>query len=306
MIATVWYDTDVDPSPPGGWTEILTAAEQPFAGARMFYRVASSEPANYSWTMGGDNFAAGVGQFTFRGVDTSNPILTAAKGTDSSPSSPVTAPEVVTEAAGAILTFCASYRDTASVIFHSSPDGGEELADFGRSADLQFGEASVSGALYYIEKDAGTYGFSVDLSGSGHDAVALFTVAMNGGANEGAVDATAPAASTTSSGAVVASGTLDASAPVPTFAGEGLVDVVRGDLFPTAPVPSVFMATDSTISATPSITAPLPVVTMRVLRDLFVTVDVTAPSARFAIGGETRIFGSRVVVVRPEPRTRYP
>src|SRR5258705_435273 len=62
-------------TPPTGWT-LIQRVDNPNASSSsiaLYYRVASSEGATYTWTLGG-NTGAAVATSTFSGVDTSSPI----------------------------------------------------------------------------------------------------------------------------------------------------------------------------------------------------------------------------------------
>lgn len=308
MIAAVYADFDTNGAESTGWTEILTIAEEPFIAARMFYRVASSEPSSYTWTRDNtaQDFGFGVGHFTFRDVDTSggSPIDVAQKGTDPSPDGSLTMPSVSTSGTASILTFCAAYRGSGTLVLFSSFDAGTELDDQG----VDEGNFLVySGALYHkADVDQGTHGYHVDLSGNMVDVTAaFFTVALKGSGITGTSTITAPTARFSSDGGPFNQGTIGLTAPAASVAVEAVTDLAYGPLSITAPLASFFAATDSTVSASAAITV-APVASFVGHHDAAGTVDITVPKVKLLMGAETRIFGARIVVVRAETRVRHP
>lgn len=310
IVAAVFLDSADDVDPSSGWTQILTPTESGLAEARMFWREALSEPASYTWTRNSGSWPYGVAHLVFRDVDTTGgtPIHVAAKsGTDQHepPGDPLTAPQVTTTDTTDILTFCSSERQNGSVILHASPDGGTELVDWGHTKDSFYAN---SGAVYHkAELNPGNYAFSVDLSGSEHKAAALFTVALKSGGIEGTMAVSAPAApSFQSSAGIVADGTVAATAPLAVLDVDAITDLVRGDVSTTTPVAELFLSSVNLIDGPLTATAPLAKAEVSGHHDAFGTLTPTAPTAVLFAGAETRIFGARIVVVRPEPRVRYP
>ncbi len=61
-------------TPPAGWTLYQRTNEGTTRAALIYYKVASSEPASYTWTFGSSLFRTG-GIMAFSGVDTGNPFV---------------------------------------------------------------------------------------------------------------------------------------------------------------------------------------------------------------------------------------
>ena len=115
-----------------GWNDVIIT--QPRAGEdfAVFYRVASSEPANYTWSWGA---GAGVGTIvTWRGVDFVAPIEVAgAAGTAETSGTTLTAPTRTTLYAGALLVTAYSIRKSATF---STPTGMTERLDYQLAGDV--------------------------------------------------------------------------------------------------------------------------------------------------------------------------
>ena len=109
-----------------GWSDVIIT--QPRAGEDfgVFYRVASSEPASYTWSWGA---GGGVGAIvTYRDVDFVAPIdVTGAAGTAETSGTTITAPTITTLSAQALLVTAYSIR-TASTF--STPTDMTERLDY--------------------------------------------------------------------------------------------------------------------------------------------------------------------------------
>jgi hypothetical protein len=124
-------------TPPAGWTQVNTVTDQTTGGGtggfgnRLFVyrRVAgASEPANYTWTLGGTPVHAGAagGMISFSGVDTASPVVAEAGQVTPSLTSHA-APSVDT---GAVInTMLVSSHSANSSTLWTPPGGMTERVD---------------------------------------------------------------------------------------------------------------------------------------------------------------------------------
>lgn len=106
MLATVYKNIAATNSltPPAGWTFVDSIELSTTLGIYIYYRWASSEPASYTWTIGGTASSWSVGVNAFRGVDTLNPIDTYTLGTSATTTTAnVPAPNVTTSREGCVV-----------------------------------------------------------------------------------------------------------------------------------------------------------------------------------------------------------
>ena len=102
-------------SPPAGWTAIRGDAYSAAGRQQMWYRVASSEPANYTWTVvAGSSLAGGI--ISLSGVDTTTPTDgdTGAASNDGLTS--IIAPSITTSVANTMLVGFFGAHDSATSI----------------------------------------------------------------------------------------------------------------------------------------------------------------------------------------------
>jgi len=105
---------------PAGWTPLVTTAQPAATSSRQqtFWRIASaSEPASYTWTLGGGHNGAVGGIVSYLGVDTSSPIdasggNTAPVGGD--PNTAVRATQITTTVADAMVVSTHSIASSSS------------------------------------------------------------------------------------------------------------------------------------------------------------------------------------------------
>lgn len=88
-----------------GWTEIRNDPfVAPVAFLTSFYKVASSEPSSYTWTMSPNaNCSGGIAAYS--GVDTTTPIDVTGVGQVNASSTSVTAPAITPTSANVLLVF---------------------------------------------------------------------------------------------------------------------------------------------------------------------------------------------------------
>lgn len=149
---------------PSGWSTFIGPTYANSGITTFIYtRVASSEPASYTWTQSGATPAAifGVGHFAWRGADPSNYVGATNVDTSYTTQQNTTAPSVTTGQRAMIVTFrgCAWSGTTEPGM--STPNGGTEAADWGFDGGL----SGRSSAVYYSAvQDPGTFGYQVNLS----------------------------------------------------------------------------------------------------------------------------------------------
>src|SRR5581483_6207458 len=106
LLAVVDVASSNTVSTPAGWTLVrsdVTTASGGVTGQWAYYHVAGgSEPASYTWQLGGKVGAAGA-ILAYSGADTTNPIDAAAGQAGSTKSTAITAPSVTTTVAGDML-----------------------------------------------------------------------------------------------------------------------------------------------------------------------------------------------------------
>ncbi|MDZ7654082.1 MAG: LamG domain-containing protein [Burkholderiaceae bacterium] len=88
-------------SVPSGWTQVTAVNDSTQLGLRIYVKVAASEPASYSWSLSSSSRAA-VAILAYRGVDTSNPVITSAAQVNGSSTSS-TAPSITPGVANSML-----------------------------------------------------------------------------------------------------------------------------------------------------------------------------------------------------------
>jgi hypothetical protein len=184
---------------PAGWTAVSSGAvDTTNIYGNVWYRVASSEPSNYTWTISSTGIW-GAAISTFRGVSTGAPI-NANSGASYTTQDPATAPTVTTTAATNIVTFRASRDDSTAEVTHTATD--TELADWGNDG----GASTRNGAIYFsteVTAGAGRGGLSVNPSGSVTNGV-MFTIAL------------AVLSETSANAGITTSPTLTTNKPTPT------------------------------------------------------------------------------------------
>ena len=135
------------PAAPSGWTLLDSQATGPSVAS--YYRVASSEPASYNWTLAN----AGVGSMVaYSGVDTVNPINKHGGWNRTASSTTVTASSITPNLDGCMIVFAAGAGTTETYTGPSSYTGRIAYNDSGgfgslRVADLQQSSAAATGAV---------------------------------------------------------------------------------------------------------------------------------------------------------------
>lgn len=133
MLASVDVRGTPSITAPAGWTLIREDVNGTALRKATFWRVATStEPANYSWRLGGKPAAAGV-MLTYSGVSTSNPV-DAASGRAST-SATVSAASVQTTVPGDTVVGFYGVARTAAI---SAPAGMQERGEIGSPAGVRY------------------------------------------------------------------------------------------------------------------------------------------------------------------------
>ena len=150
MIAVVGWYTATSITPPSGWTLIATQPDGEGVGYNSsYYRVAASEPANYTWNWSGTSYPAGI-IYTFSGVNTSTPIDVSQveSGTSTSP----TASSVTTTVSNDYLITTFEFNGGGTFTVPSGMAGGGSITysygdNFGVNLDYKaLGSAGSTGA----------------------------------------------------------------------------------------------------------------------------------------------------------------
>lgn len=101
MVAFI-HASDVSATTPTGWTSLITTQPRSGEDFALYYRVAASEPASYTWTWGAGSFVGSI--VAWRGVSVGTPIdVTAAAGTAVTSGTTVVAPTRTTVTNNALL-----------------------------------------------------------------------------------------------------------------------------------------------------------------------------------------------------------
>lgn len=162
-----------------GWTEIhsLGISGNGVVNHRVFYRVASSEPANYTWTLPASNNVAGEIS-AFR--STTPPISLDQHGIVSYAynTNPIDAPSLVASGSNEMLV-CLFSEGKGDQLF-STPTGMTEIDDFGTGSG---GGVSVSSYYESIASSGATGVRTTTMSGSGskRESIASSILLMDGG-----------------------------------------------------------------------------------------------------------------------------
>lgn len=131
-------------TPPSGWTQLIAATASPWL--QLFYKVASSEPSSYTWTLAGtqnQNFVS----FAYTG---NSPQL----DTHSTSVSTASATPLVTSAitAGKVgILFLVSCMSVTTSLNLGTPTGFTRRADFNTGSTTELG-------LWEIQQGTGTTG----------------------------------------------------------------------------------------------------------------------------------------------------
>lgn len=136
-IVTSCATTPVGTTPPAGWTQFATFTHS--ANNIMvtgYRRIASSEPASYSWTAtGGGNTCVAISMTRIVGTDPTTPINVSATGSGNAVS-PI-APSVTTTVANCLVLIATAQRNTLDSAY-TPPSGWTETYDF------QFGTVALN------------------------------------------------------------------------------------------------------------------------------------------------------------------
>lgn len=119
MITILELNAAVTVTPPGGWTHLTGFAVT--SGTNVvdgYYRVASSEPASYTWTFGSSK--CNIGCLGYSGTAAASPIDVSNCGTAASPTSVTPS---VTATAGDWVLSCFGDRDAAAGSTWTTPTG---------------------------------------------------------------------------------------------------------------------------------------------------------------------------------------
>lgn len=281
---------------PAGWTQIGTAEEAPAnINASMWRRVASSEPASYTWNISSTGIW-GVAQVAFRGVDTTSPIHTSAS-TSGAATDPYSCPNLTTSAATYVVSFGASRDDSLTEVTHTATD--TELADWGNDG----GASTRNGAIYLSgEKSAGTVtGLSINPSGSINNYCA-WSVALTQAVVTGSFSGTLPkVTSSVSATRVMPDGPIASTLPKLTTSMLGTAAPPSGSVSTSLPKVTSSLSGSATGG---SFNSTLPKVTSSVAggTELAGPIVSTLPSLSMTGIGETRPFGEQVILPDPERR----
>jgi hypothetical protein len=143
LIAVIGAILQTTITPPAGWT--LIQAQDAGANLRVwsYRRLASGEPANYTWTLASSTKNHGI-MLGYTGVDSTSPV-TATSGTSSSGTSHAS-PAVTVPNEGWLITHVAARHVTtgAATTWTTSDGSDAERADHGSTA----GSQDISGAVY--------------------------------------------------------------------------------------------------------------------------------------------------------------
>lgn len=298
---------------PAGWTLIGSADASANIQSKMYYRVASSEPANYTWTISAAGIW-GVSQLAFSGVDTSSPINASASNS-STTTDPYSCPNLTTTLATNVISFGASRDDSTTEVTHTGSD--TLLSDWGNDG----GASTRNGAVFLsAQKAAGSVtGLSINPSGSITNSV-RWSVALNITPVTGTASATTPSLTSVFDGDHRISGDVVSQLPSITSLFDGVATPPSGTVDTVLPsISSLFAGGQSHGSITsqlPSITSDwvggqnhgavdssLPLVTVTITAGTIGGSLVSAlPSLITEITGESRKFGEHVIVVEAEGR----
>jgi hypothetical protein len=152
MLAVITSASGTAPATPSGWTKVTTASSANFGTGTLtvFTHVAgSSEPASYSWSLGGTFEASGaIGAYV--GVDNVTSVQAASVAIGNSKT--MTAPSVTTTAGNAYVVAAVGYNATVSVTV-SDPSGTTR-----RAAPVSPGAFIGTVADDFIQSPAGATG----------------------------------------------------------------------------------------------------------------------------------------------------
>lgn len=151
---------------PAGWSSLMVRNDAEI-NCSIWYKVASSEPASYTWTVSGTGIW-GCCQFAFRNLDKFNPVYNGdiLSYTGDAPTAVSSQPVLVRKAGSVCITMAASASTTTTEIT-SSINVGTEIVDHGNDGGVSSRNAAVfyspplniadtSVTSYSVNKDTGT------------------------------------------------------------------------------------------------------------------------------------------------------
>lgn len=152
---------------PAGWTQVSTRLDDATnnISASIYYRVASSEPATYDWTIGTSSDSWNVIHSTFSGVNTTTPVDAFATNVSTAATDPLVTPSVTATRFGYVVGFQATRSsDTVEKTSITGDSNTDELQDVG----LDGGVTCRNGCAYFrnvIESGTGSRtGVSIDMN----------------------------------------------------------------------------------------------------------------------------------------------
>lgn len=289
---------------PSGWTTVGNTTSGSYYRLYVFRKVAgSSEPSSYTFTLNG--YYWGIEHIVaYRGVDTSNPVPEYnLRGVSGSTTSYNTNSLSVADTRH-VVHFGNAYKvSTASPPTWTSGSGTERF----EASVINDAEADwpMSTGLYDEEVAAGSHSFTHTTSSSQDNGIAG-AIAINPLSEpaSGPLELEAPAVVAEFDGErMIPAGPIAAEVPAATaeFTGEFLGDRLNA----VSPTPSTEFEVRKIIDADVLAEAPTARTDLAGGNDLFGPLTAVAPTPQVLLGSETKVVGSRVIVVVAEDRTTY-
>ncbi|GGM55605.1 hypothetical protein GCM10012275_28380 [Longimycelium tulufanense] len=205
-------------------------------------------------------------------------------------------------AGSTLLDVFSSWNTTGAASTHNTPTNYTAPAD--GSVTEEHGAGNMRASTFYrLDAPAGDHSVSntntSTVNGSGLIELPAVTDAT------GTLDATAPAASSSMSGAVIVAGDLASTAPAATSSASGEV-TVAGDLSPTAPAATAAFEGEIPTAGTLDTTAPAANASMSGTAQTIAatgSLSATAPAASSSFEGTKIVPSPRTIVVPAEDRT---
>lgn len=293
-------------TPPSGWTAIRNSTSGSFFRVYIFRKVAgASEPSSYAFTFNGSYW--GIEHIVaYRGVDTSDPTPESALRATSGGSTSYATGSLTTAGDRVLVHWATAYTGVAGSIRSWTASSGTERFDTGVVNNGDAGQAMSTG--FYDSNSqlaAGNYSRTHTSSGSYDNGMAgIVAIKPLNNPSSGSFAVTAPAVTADINGTrMVPTGSFEAEVPAPSaeFTGEFLGDRLSA----VSPTPTANIQARHIIDAELQAQAPTPTTDIEAGTEGFATLNATAPAAQLWIGTETKVVGSRVIVVVEEDRTTY-
>lgn len=154
LVANVGFTggSGVTVTPPAGWTLIRRDDNGTTLGNALYWRIANSEPASYTWTLSSSQNNSGS-MIAYSTVDQANPIG-AHGGQANSSSTNVTAPSITTLYESSVVLF---FGGILAVTTLTPPSGFTERLDVNSAtfADQVFSTPGATGTVTAVAASAG-------------------------------------------------------------------------------------------------------------------------------------------------------